>query len=468
MIRFRFGFEPDPDGGEGAAPEVSASWGWLEIRAGDRNLCEHVMHDEVHHRVNWYLLPALEWLVENWDRLLHEGRLPRCLVRASSARESWLGTNWAELNEREDAEVDDWWRAHALRSAAEGGIFPDVFLRRDRDDIEISWGNARIAGADGQLSFLCPAGRALEPADEFAAALYDSLAAAVTSLREKSDAPRIQRLGEALTRLTQPRREPARYLAGWVSSGASAAKERLLEWTEGLVLHPAPAPLVLFGSLAPDVSEADVDAVLSLLELSRGAETEPIELDATGVEGWRPFEQGYQLAERARAILSLPDSESPDMHVVLDRLSIRQRKLELEDAGILGIAICGPTFQPTIAVNESSPRNQSEPGRRFTLAHELCHLLFDRVKARPLAVASSGSWAPLEVEQRANGFAAMFLMPDRLCRHTVDDLVPHGKWTSLLLREVAKRLGTGRKAAGQHLMNLHLLPPGSDYLWEAD
>lgn len=467
MIRFQFGFEPDPDSGQGAAPEVSASWGWLEIYAGDRNLCEHVIHDQVHRRVNWYLLPVLEWLVENWDRLLHEARLPRCLVRATSARESWLRTNWAELEAAEDAEVDAWWRAHALRSAAEGGIFPDVFLRRHRDEVEVSWGNARIAGADEQLSFLCPAGRALEPADTFAAALYEALSVAVASLRQKCDAPRVQRLGEALAGLPQARPEPARYLAGWASSALAGARQRVIELTDGLVLHPAPAPLVLFGSLAPEISEPDVEAVLSLLESSQADEPKPIGLDAGGVEG-KPYEQGYALAERAREMLSLPDTETPDMNLVLERLAIQQRALTLEDAGIRGIAICGPAFQPTIAVNESSPRNQSDQGRRFTLAHELCHLLFDQMAARPLAVASSDSWAPLEVEQRANGFAAMFLMPERLCRQVVEELVPHGRWTSELLRTVAKRLGTGRTATGPHLMSLHLLPPGSDYLWEPD
>ena len=46
--------------------------------------------------------------------------------------------------------------------------------------------------------------------------------------------------------------------------------------------------------------------------------------------------------------------------------------------------------------------------RRFTLAHELCHLIHDRGYGARLAIAS-GPWAPADVEQRANAFAAMLL-----------------------------------------------------------
>jgi Zn-dependent peptidase ImmA (M78 family) len=53
--------------------------------------------------------------------------------------------------------------------------------------------------------------------------------------------------------------------------------------------------------------------------------------------------------------------------------------------------------------------------RRFTLAHELCHLLLDREYGDELAIAS-GPWAPLAIEQRANAFAAAFLMPTWLLR----------------------------------------------------
>jgi Zn-dependent peptidase ImmA (M78 family) len=62
--------------------------------------------------------------------------------------------------------------------------------------------------------------------------------------------------------------------------------------------------------------------------------------------------------------------------------------------------------------------NSSEAGSRFTQAHELCHILFDRNHARRVSHAST-PWAPAMVEQRANAFAAMLLMPRDLVRRLI-------------------------------------------------
>ncbi|MGH3248264.1 MAG: ImmA/IrrE family metallo-endopeptidase [Trebonia sp.] len=55
---------------------------------------------------------------------------------------------------------------------------------------------------------------------------------------------------------------------------------------------------------------------------------------------------------------------------------------------------------------------------RFTIAHELCHLLLDREHGNELAIAS-GPWAPLDIERRAKAFAAAFLMPTWLLRDAI-------------------------------------------------
>jgi Zn-dependent peptidase ImmA (M78 family) len=57
---------------------------------------------------------------------------------------------------------------------------------------------------------------------------------------------------------------------------------------------------------------------------------------------------------------------------------------------------------------------------RFTVAHELCHLILDRDYGDELAIAT-GPWAPLAIEQRANAFAAAFLMPTWLLRDALTD-----------------------------------------------
>jgi Zn-dependent peptidase ImmA (M78 family) len=66
---------------------------------------------------------------------------------------------------------------------------------------------------------------------------------------------------------------------------------------------------------------------------------------------------------------------------------------------------------PAILVNAASDiRPAHRFGLRFVLAHELGHLLADRVGALPAAEVLGGRIVP-EVEQRANAFAAELLLP---------------------------------------------------------
>jgi len=89
------------------------------------------------------------------------------------------------------------------------------------------------------------------------------------------------------------------------------------------------------------------------------------------------------------------------------------------------------------------------------MAHELCHLLFDRSHGQKLAIAS-GPWAPKSIERRANAFAAMFLMPTHLVERAVADVGdPINDLNAI--SAVASRLRVSRRAAIEHLYNLTLM-----------
>lgn len=146
-------FAADPDEGQGIDPEVGLSWGSFQIWAQGRNLCAHIAQGEKVDSVHWYMLPLIEWFAQNWNPLFHEERL---LARSKQA------SAWESLRETRFApaaiEMDDdraskwerdwqaWWNRHALRSASEGGLFPDVVFRRYRDSVELSWGRAASEG----------------------------------------------------------------------------------------------------------------------------------------------------------------------------------------------------------------------------------------------------------------------------------------------------------------------------------
>lgn len=140
-----------------------------------------------------------------------------------------------------------------------------------------------------------------------------------------------------------------------------------------------------------------------------------------------------------------------DIHEILNRLKIEIISLELSDADIRGVSIASPNHRPGIVINERNDHNKHHFGLRFTLAHELCHVLFDRRIGHHLALAS-GPWAPPGIEKRANAFAAMLLMPPLLVQRVISRLaVPID--TAAGVREAARTLQAGVRSVLSHLQN---------------
>jgi len=104
---------------------------------------------------------------------------------------------------------------------------------------------------------------------------------------------------------------------------------------------------------------------------------------------------------------------------VLRVLNVSVTKIDLSDEQVRAISVFGPTQPPHVYCNRRTRWGDTTEVERFTLAHELCHLLLDREHGDELAVAT-GPWAPVVIEQRANAFAAAFLMPTWLLRESLN------------------------------------------------
>ena len=170
----------------------------------------------------------------------------------------------------------------------------------------------------------------------------------------------------------------------------------------------------------------------------------------------RPWERGYQLADVLHEALSdrYRLTRPVDIERLFTEFEIAVEEVALTDKSIRAIAIAGENCQPTVAINSTYRYQHSHP-RRFTLAHELCHLLYDRTHGVRLALAS-GPWAPADVEKRANAFAAMFLMPPELIKVAVEELGLDIETVSGL-RQLSSELGVSFSAAVEHLYNLGFL-----------
>ncbi|MGD0603595.1 MAG: ImmA/IrrE family metallo-endopeptidase [Streptosporangiaceae bacterium] len=138
-------------------------------------------------------------------------------------------------------------------------------------------------------------------------------------------------------------------------------------------------------------------------------------LDVAEISQLSPGEQGSRLGERVCELLGGDDTNWVDVESVVSRLDIAVSEIELSDVDIRALSVFGPTQRPHIFRNVRTRWGPGSAVKRFTLAHELCHLLLDREHGDELAIAT-GPWAPLAIEQRANAFAAAFLMLTWLLR----------------------------------------------------
>jgi hypothetical protein len=490
LFAFSVSFQNDPDNGASATREESLSWGGFAIWVEGQNLCVHREDDTLVEDAHWYLLPMFEWFVACWDYLLHEQRLP---LRVAG-EDSWRSLHATAKSppaldeaaeEAWEVEWQDWWLRHSLRACRQGGLFPDVMFRRWRDLVEISWGQRRLAGQPDHFRFLAGEGFARLRVADVAVPLYSVLLQAVSylvslepgslcfnNLRASLDSLRSQRTSKRLALLAGlgfTAEEQERRWDEVVANNNKKPKPAFeAAFTDGieqkdLYLAGSCQAALMFGSLAPTIHTDDALALAGkLIDLYSPASASPeltalVRDEVIDDSRKEPWAQGYRLAEDILEGFSLPgDTEKwIDIHGIYSRLGIGIGVFFLKDRGIRAVSIAGPDHRPSTLLNPDHQTYLGEAGQRFTLAHELCHILFDRSYGARLAIAS-GPWAPSDVEARANAFAAMLLMPPNLIRRLIRHL---GKPVNTVegVREIADTMRTSFKATLEHLKNLNFL-----------
>jgi Zn-dependent peptidase ImmA (M78 family) len=449
VFAFSLSFSPNPHGpGDRAAVDERESWGSFTLWAGGENLCAHFELDEIIQSAHWYMLPLMEWLADNWDPLLHEERLPLRNAGVSAA-ESLSKTQLppVSLKQIDDFEWfatwSDWWNRHSVRAARDGGLFPDIYLRRYRDRLEISTGAEALPGVPSEFSFLAPNRIYSTDLLSSAATVWQVLSAATQELRRRlPESTRVAALADQVASLVSTTREAARmaWLAGIGERYAqvSRAIQETLSSTgervrEGIIGTRQDSPLVvvgsayarlLYGAVSPTTDLADVVSMTARIIENYVPDASPwlaamnLPLGAEDIKQLPPGEQGSRLGERACELLGGDFSEWIDIESITQRMNISISDVELSDNELRAISVFGPTQCPHIYCNTRTRWARSSWAHRFTLAHELCHLLLDREHGGELAIAS-GPWAPRAIEQRANAFAAAFLMPTWLLRDTL-------------------------------------------------
>ena len=176
-----------------------------------------------------------------------------------------------------------------------------------------------------------------------------------------------------------------------------------------------------------------------------------------------PGEQGSRLGEKACELLGGDSGEWIDIESITQNLDISISDIQLSDHELRAVSVFGPTQRPHIFCNTATRWARSSWAKRFTLAHELCHLLLDREHGGELAIAS-GPWAPRAIEQRANAFAAAFLMPTWLLRDTLAASITSAE-NPETIRSASEQLHVSPSSLIDRLYNLgEISPDERDYL----
>jgi Zn-dependent peptidase ImmA (M78 family) len=477
-------FQHDPDEGVAASAEEGASWGSIQLWVEDKNVTLHTIDGHTAHSVQWYLLPFLEWLANVWDPLLHEERPPG-EPQAVDAVRDLRASRFAPptLDERATLKWEegwyDWWQRHSLTATRDGALFPNVVLRRWRDCVEISWDAEAAAGAEGQ-HFAVPYGHARLSPTDIAEPLYAVAFDAAQQLHERMPTSRrVAHLVRALEKINNSELCAKRllWMVDAVPSGRAARQWRhvkkafektsegartaaLAVTSDALVVTGSCHAALLFGAVSPSLGNDDVAKLAEVLigaydpkgeqgPLAEYARSQPLRSMRGPV-----WEEGWRLAEEMHDALK-PDGSWVDVEAVLSGVPVLD--VELEDQEIRGVSIAGEQHRWTVCVNPAYHDGNGDEVRRFTMAHELCHLLFDRGREQKVAIAS-GPWAPKDIEQRANAFAAMFLMPRHLVRSACRDA---GSLDTLdAVESVARKLHTSVTATLHQLANLYVIDEG--------
>lgn len=175
-------------------------------------------------------------------------------------------------------------------------------------------------------------------------------------------------------------------------------------------------------------------------------------------EGEHP---GERLARTVRKALGLGIEPLPSVRAIIETdLDIRVVWVTEDhlDRAIDGASTTDP--RPAILVNLLAP--EIHPWRtRITLAHELCHLLFDQQAGGQRALFSPHGRRSLfpgfdDMEQRARAFAGCFLAPAEGVRAAIGRCHPTSEES---ICSVGKQFGVGRTVAINRLQHVFQLSP---------
>jgi hypothetical protein len=394
------------------------AWGSLRLWVGDQLVwCQQNTDTETTKPVVWTWVDLLSGLARIWPWLALEESYPLAITPEhpgklmDAAAQRWQGMAQGQAEAEEDT-LFDFRQRHDLSTLLRGVFLPAMWVLREGHDC-VLW-SPTLAYAVRR-----PHAEVINTLNELGQLLADLLHDSTDPRATLATA----RWGQRQTALAQHlftaasglEAQEITELTGFVDL-ASPAIYKFFEIDPNHMTDAANSELLMAArmtagfipvqqqrTLLDKIRAIAPQATPALDALSQAA-------PALGQPGEPGFQQGYALANWLRAQLNMtPDALAEPAQLLAD-WGVALQPVDI-NAEIDAVAVWGQRHGPAVLPNLSNKSRASKRnGYRSTLAHEICHLLVDRHRALPAAEVLGGQ-SPKLAEQRANAFAAEFLLP---------------------------------------------------------
>jgi Zn-dependent peptidase ImmA (M78 family)/transcriptional regulator with XRE-family HTH domain len=185
-------------------------------------------------------------------------------------------------------------------------------------------------------------------------------------------------------------------------------------------------------------------------------------------QGYRPsdsgkkdWEQGEDLARTVRETLELGNDPVESVYRLALDLDVAIIDVRLPKANFTAMALADEYHGPSIILNKAAKGGRPLP-RRFAVAHELCHVLFDNRDLTPMRkfdreVGYFEAQHKSSTERRADAFAIYLLCPPDAFVDFWDFTARPGRSYESRIRQMMTHFGVGLEATLGHLKSTNLL-----------
>ncbi len=405
-MRFILDWRSDYPTGNGP---IGKSWGEMQLWVQDTLVWGYKDKSGKTRGIAWNWIDILEFLGNAWPYLIEEEQHP-IAFGSDSKQPTYLNELWVNVKQRlhnlPDTEADeedelfrDFLAVHDFSEALHGASVPKLLcLRR---------GNQLLAATERQ-EWVLPFADTLSTLQS----LGDSILSRLDELKDRRSEIARNRWNERDSSMPLMQR--------WqIATGMEADQlRRILPKNINTAAandetYQIKAAARMLGKKLTEGQLRDLLESINNIEHTAGFDLSDLWLDATNIlrqhESDKPAIQGYNLANMLREAINCP-SGKVDPEALLSEWGVVIQEFEMGSSDLDAIAVWRNKSTPIIMLNMAGPRTKFSTGKRSTLAHEICHILVDMDGALP-AIEVLGGEVARPIEQRADAFAAEFLLP---------------------------------------------------------